>query len=184
MNIEYIKKNWGVLAALGLFVFGVLATFLIPPAVYFGDEQAYSNWGKFVATIAIGLVLVAVILFREAKHTSKWWVTGLAMFLVSTSMFFTYQYLHQKYTCSCYGDLILMGNELKNPEVDFVKENRNDCQKLLKGASCDAERVWTKSSIDNNRLILVGLYTLSLPFLVTAMISVVQAVYCARKRTR
>jgi hypothetical protein len=182
--VEYFKKNWGILSALALFIVGILSTFLIEPESYIVSEKTFSNWGKFVAAIVIGLVLVAVIIFKSRHHTVKWWFTAASMLLLSVVSFFTYQFLRQKWTCICFNDNdpILIGSTLRNPDNDFIKENRDNCQVLLQGGACKADMVWTKDSRDTNRLILAGMYTVSLPFLITAMMAVVQALFCAQRR--
>ena len=86
--VEYFKKNWGILSALALFIVGILSTFLIEPESYIVSEKTFSNWGKFVAAIVIGLVLVTVIIFKSRHHTVKWWLTAASMLLLSVASFF------------------------------------------------------------------------------------------------
>ncbi|SRR5258706_8916385 len=184
MDFGYLfKKYWGTLAGLGLFIFGILSAFLNPPPPYVTDDESFVNFGKFVAVVVCGLVLAGVIIFKSKAHMGKWWALALIMLILAASSYFAYQNLSQKYTCTCLSKdkLIMIGDTLINPDLPDVARHRNECTELLIGSACDPYKVWTKDSIDRNRLILAGAYTLSLPLLITAMMAVVQALYCAQK---
>lgn len=181
--IRTFEKNWNVLSAIALFIIGILGTFLIPPPDYLANEPVFANAGKFIATIVIGLILVPILLWKTNKHTRNWWIVALLSFLLSIVCLFSYLSLKQKWMCRCFDEnkLILIGSEMK-PSLNESLKN-SDCQELLQGSSCYPEKVWTKASIDRNRLILAGVYILSLPLFIIAMMSVVQAIYCSKQRS-
>lgn len=180
--LKTLKRNWNILSSVALFIIGILGTFLKSPPDYIASENIFTNAGKFIATLVVGLMFVPVILWKSKGHTRNWWILASVTFILSIVCLFTYLHLKQKWMCPCFDEnkLILIGSELR-PDLDESVKDSN-CQELLQGSSCHPERVWKKDSIDKNRLFLAGVYVLSLPLFIISMISVVQAIYCSNRR--
>jgi hypothetical protein len=189
-NFDFQKK-WNILWTTATFLTGILSTFLFSPPAYITQEQIFSNFGRFVAAIVVGLIMVATLFWGLREHTRNWWITALLSLILFTTCLFLYQRFTQKWTCRCDKAekvIYLIGpvSGIKSSPTDSVRENPDpsNCQLWLFENDCDPEVIWTKDSIDKNRLILGGIYILSLSLGVICMMSVVQAIYCSLRRQR
>lgn len=182
-----IQRIWNVLWTIATFLFGILGTFLFPPINYVNREQIFTNFGKVVAAVIVGLILVAVNFWKLREDTKNWWLAAFTSFILLIIFLFTYQHFTQKWTCRCdpaEEKVYLIGSDIKSPPVESVKNypDPNNCQIWLSENDCEPEEIWTKSSVDNNRLILGGIYILTLSIGIICLMSVIQAVYCSLRR--
>lgn len=184
---ENIKKTWGLVTQLAVFIFGVIGSFLLPPPgwVSSGGDTTVVRLTQFVVTVLVGLILLLVRKWSKKKHVRRWVVLTVVSLAVSISTFFAYQYLLDTRTCQYADQTIVIGTSYTQHAASYVGENANStCASLLEDFAGKAEDIWTRDSINTSRYILAGTYVLNLPLFTICIIGVVQALYCSQSRRR
>ena len=175
-----IQNYWNKLWIIATFLVGILGTFLFPPSAYVANQQIFSNLGKFIAAILVGLVLVGAKIWGLKNNVGRWWWGVVVSLLLMLGFLFAYQHYTQEWTCVCdpaEKAIYLIGNDRALKEDGTYKVKSGTCQSMLMENSCMPEEVWTKESIDENRLVLGAFYLLILAFGIICMMVLIQAIY-------
>lgn len=180
-SVERARGIWALLTQGALWLLGVIGGFLLPPPVGMtaGDDQTWLRFAQFLVAILLGLVLFATFRWHLRRHASIWWLTAGGALLLGVVMFFRYQGLLYAWTGEYDGRLLVVGSEYTPQGRAYVERNPNlPLTTLLEDFLGRAEDIWTRSSINQRRMVLAGVYVSCLPLLVLSLIAVVQALHC------
>jgi protein-S-isoprenylcysteine O-methyltransferase Ste14 len=183
--LQQTRKTWGLLAQTGVWLVGVLGSFLLPPPVGIASTQdkTWLRFGQFVVAMVIGLVFFGVFKWKQKKHAKWWWLTSLLCLLFAVGAFFRYQQLTYAWTANYEGETLVVGSVYTEQGKKIITENpelTSHLDQLLQEFSGVTANIWTRESIQRRRLLLAATYVSCLPLFTIAVIAVVQAIQCLR----
>ncbi|GGI58494.1 hypothetical protein [Winogradskyella haliclonae] len=175
MIVEKFKNAWKEITLLSTWIATVVGTFIIPLPSWTNSpntSQFYIKFIIFFATIIAGFLILHTFRKKIAKYWSKLSVIFF-LFLTLTTIF--YYYFRETATLPYEGKDIIIGDvRIANDPLTKIENNgnfpvsRTDIMKHFQGES---ERVWTKESINKNRIILILLlaitYTIAACFIIS-----------------
>jgi hypothetical protein len=176
--LQQARKDWATLAQIGVLVLGIIGGFLLPPPVGIEDREnkIWLRLAQFTIAVSVGLVAIAGRKWNRKKDGAKWWLVSLLFFVFSISAFFQYQNLTSKYTCIYSGKVLVVGSAYAPMGEHHVAKNPGiSCQQLVFDFAGSTEKIWTKNSIDQNRLLLAATYISCLPLFTICIIGLIQA---------
>lgn len=184
---ESIKKTWGLVTQLAVFIFGVVGSFLLPPpgwASNSGDETVV-RLAQFIVAVLVGLVFLLVQRWSKKKHVRRWATLTIIFLALCVSAFFAYQHLLDTRTCKYADQSVVIGTSYTQHAAGYIREKANaTCATLLEDFAGKAEDIWNGDSINRSRYILAGAYILNLPLFTVCIIGVVQALSCNQAKGR
>jgi hypothetical protein len=119
------------------------------------------------------------------RHTWKWWKVAAVACVLSILCFFAYEWFSTRWTCSYAHKPVVIGSVFMPGREQWAKTNGVyfNCHDWIMAHGGKVEDIWTKESIDQRCALLAGIYILSLPFFVLAIICVLQAIYCNSRKS-
>lgn len=175
------QKSWVLLAQTAAWVVGVLAGFLLPPPIGTpAESRVYVRFAQFVITVVIGLVLLAALRWKSKKHTFRWGATSALFLLLGTATFFGYQIFANRWTTQYNKQRVVIGDAYTAHGREYHEENPHlTPENLLMDNKGEAEKVWTRESLTQRRLLLAAMYVLAMPLFTVSIMSILQALQCA-----
>lgn len=176
--LQQARKNWAILTQSAVLLLGVIGAFLLPPPVGVSerDDKVWLRLAQFTIAVSVGLLIVPARRWGRKKDVPKWWLISLLFFALSIAAFFEYQNLTYKHTCSYFGKIVVIGTTHTQIGDRYVNKNPGiTCQQLLIDSAGGVDKVWTKDSIDRNRLLLAATYISCLPLFTICIIGLIQA---------
>lgn len=180
--LGFLKTQWALLAEIATWILFVIGGFWRQPPP--GTPQASSqlgSFGQFFLTLAVGLLTVPALRYRQSRHVAGWLVAALALFVLAPVPYFLYEKYTVAWTCSYSGGLVVCGSDADLTEhgTDYKGKNPNltDAQ-IVWNHTGEVEEVWRKESIESRRLKLAIFYVALMPLFAASIISVIQALYC------
>jgi TIR domain-containing protein len=179
-----------VLTKAFIWILGLISIYLLPRPAWMSEPDQYTllYLESFIITITVGLLFIAGQKWNVHRHLLWWCVISATWFLLSIGSFFVYRYLSSAWTCNYYNKVFVIGSVYTPQATKFMKDYPDhSCENLIGAAAGLAEDmstmdsiteyIWTKDSIERNRLILIITYVSCIPFFAVCVISVVQALY-------
>jgi amino acid transporter len=182
-----MKKTWGLLAQVAVFIFGVVGSFLLPPPgwVAAAGDTTVVRLAQFIVAVLAGLIFLLVQKWNRKKHVSRWAIIAMVCLVASVVAYFGYQHLLDTRTCEYAGHRLVVGKVFTPHAQTYVAQNSNsNCTTLLEDFAGKADDIWTRNSINISRYLLAGAYILNLPLFTICIIAVVQALNCSRTKAR
>lgn len=179
------QNSWLLLTQTTIWVAAALAAFLLPPPSGTPeDSQIWVRFAQFVITIVIGLLVLAAFRWQRRKDVSRWATLAVTFLLLGTAVFFTYQILASRWTANYAGQRTVFGGALTAYGREYQKENPHlTPEELIMGVAGKVERIWTRESMNERRLILAAVYVLAMPLFTVCIMSIVQALQCSVAKT-
>ncbi|MCI0539337.1 MAG: hypothetical protein L0Z50_29365 [Verrucomicrobiales bacterium] len=175
------QRTWLLLAQSGVWVAGAVVGFLVPPPVGTPDEsQIWVRFAQFAITVVIGLMLLVALRWKRKKDAFGWaWISALFLFL-GTASFFGYQLFAARWTAWYHNGPVLIGGVYTPDGREYHERNPNlTSEDLLMHHRGELEKVWTRASVQQRRLLLAAMYVLAMPLFTVCIMSIVQALHCA-----
>jgi hypothetical protein len=181
------RKSWGLLAQAAVWVLGILGGFLLPPpaGADAGEGDSLLRLAQFVATIVIGLILIAAHRWRLRRHAWRWaTVSGLTL-LLGIGSFLSYHHLAGKWTTAYLDDRVVVGSVFTEPGARHADAHPElTSSDLVFEFAGRTENIWTAESIRQRRSVLAGLYLGNVPLFTVCLMAMVQALFCLQPRQR
>lgn len=177
------------LAQAAVWVCGVIVSFLLPPPVDTPrDGQSWVRFAQFSTAIVIGLVLLAAFRWKLKSHAFRWGGVSLGCLILGTVAFFSYQLLVARWTVPYDEQPKLIGSSLtgRGQQIRAASPERTN-EQLLNDVAGQVEKVWTRNSVIERRLILAAVYVAAMPLFTICLIAITQAIQCMsieRKRRK
>ncbi len=180
------QKSWALLAQSAAWIIGILAGFLLPPPVGMTDDtRVFVRFAQFVVTFIVGFVLLASLRWKSQKYSFRWAAMSLFSLVLGCVMFFGYQLFSARWTAEYNGQRVVTGGDYTAFGKDYRQENPNlTATDLVRDVAGDVEKIWTKESLTQHRLLLAAVYVFSMPPLTVAVMSLLQAIQCATSERR
>ncbi|HVR37110.1 MAG TPA: hypothetical protein VMS21_14805 [Methylomirabilota bacterium] len=181
------RKSWGLLAQAAVWVLGILGGFLLPPpaGVDAGDGQSLLRLAQFVATIVIGLILIAGHRWRLRRHAGRWATLSGLLLLLGLFSILGYQHLAGTWTASYLDDRVVVGAEFTEQGARHAAAHPElSTSDLVFEFAGNTENIWTAESIRQRRLILAVLYLGNVPLFTVCLMAMVQALFCLQPRQK
>ena len=127
---------------------------------------------------------------ESQKDTLPWAASAAAFLILGTVAFFSYQILSLRWTADYSGDRVVVGSTFTQEAADYLKAHPTLTNAdLINHYTGKIQKIWTRQSIDMRRILLAGIYVLTMPLFAICIISLLQAIHCAtiekpRKRRR
>lgn len=186
-SLAGMKKTWGLLAQVAVFIFGVVGSFLLPPPgwVTAAGDTTIVRLAQFIVAVLAGLIFLLVQKWNRKKHVSRWAIIAMVCLVASVVAYFGYQHLLDTRTCEYAGHRLVVGTVLTPHAQTYVAQNLDsNCKTLLEDFAGKADDIWTRNSVNRSRYLLAGAYILNLPLFTICIIAVVQALNCSRTKAR
>lgn len=179
------QRTWASLTKSGVWIAAVIGGFLLPPPVG-ADQFGEANWtrlAQFVIIVVVGLILVFTSKYKARKHTVGWALVAAVSILVAVASLFAYLNFAETWTTDYYGDRLVVGTELTELGKEYVTANEGVSTKtMVEDFAGRVDSIWARESIQRRQLVLGLVYLGALPAFTLAILSVVQALNCAKKR--
>ena len=189
--VQGSQKSWLLLVQATVWIAAVIATFLVaPPVGTAAENQLWVRFGQFVITIFVGLLALVSFRWNRKKDTLPWAASATAFLILGTVAFFSYQILSLRWTADYSGDRVVVGSTFTQEAADYLKAHPTLTNAdLINHYTGKIQKIWTRQSIDMRRILLAGIYVLTMPLFAICIISLLQAIHCAtiekpRKRRR
>ena len=181
-NPKAIPTNVGVARAeSAIWVAGVIVGFLLPPPVGTPEEsQVWVRFAQFVITVVIGMVLLAALRWKRKQDVFRWASISMLFLLLGTITFFGYQIFAARWTAPYNTGRVVIGDAYTAYGREYHEEHPNlPIEKLVMDVSGAVEKIWTRESLQQRRLLLAAMYVLAMPLFTVCIMSIVQALHCA-----
>lgn len=181
--LDWLKKQWNMISATATWVGEMVRGFWRPPEAAI-NTVGVPQFGQYVLTIAVGLLLIPAHLFREKKHTLWWVALAVAFLLGSLPVFFSYQHYATAWTCPYAGTRVVVGGEedLTPHGADFFDKNSDlTTREVVWIHAGDVGELWNQAAIESRRERLQWMYIGYLPLFAAALICGIQAFYCGTR---
>ncbi|MBI3851643.1 MAG: hypothetical protein HY298_15400 [Verrucomicrobia bacterium] len=174
-----------MLAQTATWVLGVLAGFLLPPPIGTPQEsQVWVRFAQFVITVLIGLLVLAALRWERKKDAFRWGAISLLFLFLGTATFFGYQFFAARWTTTYNEQRVVIGDVYTAHGRGYHDENPNlPPADLIMDHKGEVEKIWTRESIAQRRLLLAAMYVLAMPLFTVCVMSIVQALHCAVAKT-
>ena len=169
-----------------VWVGGAIAAFLLPPPSSMPEEsRVWVRLAQFVITVVIGMVVLATLRWKRKQDTLRWGGLSMLFLFLGTAAFFSYQILSAKWTASYHGRPVLIGGSYTSFGREYHEANpRLPPEDLVMRFAGQVEKIWTRESLQQRRLILAPIYVLAMPLFTICIMSIVQALQCAVAKTK
>lgn len=191
---EGLKHNWGLISESGIWIFGIISSFLIPvPYEYdYSTLSAASNatehdqtiaLGRFIATVLLGLLFPFFLRWNAKRHV--WYWVGLT--IVSLLAFISLYVIRQDAVERCVliydGHSILIGENYTSYAEDYLKKNPNETvRSLIDEVNVSRlDKIWTTDSMFECRHKLFTIYLGLLPLAVISLLTTIQIFSCLNR---
>ena len=173
--LSRLKRAWKELTLLSVWLSSVIGVYVIPlPSWTFSAETSvfYSRFILLFATIIAGFLVLFT--FRN-KNISTWkWLT-IAFFIPLVFSYLIYSIQRERKTLPYDGKDVVIGDvRIPNNPLDILEKKGSFSVApgdILKHVHGESERIWTKKSIDRNRIALMLMYTLTYTFFACLIIA-------------
>ena len=183
--IDGLKNRWNQIVKFSLFIFGIVAVLITAPPV----ENFNGNVIRFLIAVIIAFFLIPLFLYKQKKYFRKWLFFSVLMFILACLSLIFYNISFSKYVINYYGNhQIVIGRTFSDSGlIKIEKLNKEDNQTyqdgspehnktLLKYAIGNAEEFWDYHEINNNKILLVTLFYLSISFITILLLCITQTV--------
>jgi hypothetical protein len=175
------RKSWGLLAQAAVWVLGILGGFLLPPPA--GADAAEGDsllrLAQFVATIVIGLILIAAHRWRLRRHAGRWATLSSVLLVLGIGALLGYQHLAGSWTAAYLDERVVVGSAFTDQGARHTAAHpEQTTSDLVFECADNTENIWTADSIRQRRLILAGLYLGNVPLFTVCLMAMVQALFC------
>jgi len=177
-QLATLKKNWGTLTQIAIWVMAIIGSFLLPPPLEFSGagEKGWQHFGQFATTVVVGLLLVAGRRLKLKRYWLSWSIFAGVSLILGVSAFFTYQHLLYVRTCPYFSETKIIGTQYTNQARHYLQSRPDmSCQQLLLDFTGRETDIWTARSIDSSRTILSMVYVSCLPLFTFALFGIIQA---------
>lgn len=167
---------------LGFAVAAGAATWLLPvPGALGAVRPTTAAFAALTAVAIVALTGAGARSWARRAARRRWLVVAAAGVALGALAFLTAGRSQQACTAVYDGRAVLIGTELTPLGESYRQANPDlSVDDLLFDATGDAERVWTRTSIDHCRLRVSGTYFLWVPLLVVALLGAVQGLGTGR----
>jgi predicted membrane channel-forming protein YqfA (hemolysin III family) len=179
------QRTWASLTKSGVWIAAVIGGFLLPPPVGAGQfgEANWTRLAQFVIVVVVGLILVFTSKYQSRKHAAGWALVAAGSIVIAVASLFAYLNFAEMWTTNYYGERLVVGTELTELGKDYETANKGvSTETRVEDFAGRVDTIWTRESIQSRRLTLGLAYLGTLPFFTLAILSVVQALNCAKKR--
>lgn len=187
-HLNPIKKNWETLVTSATWLIGITTSIIIIPNEIRNGPVSIKELSIFVLAVIIGLSLILTNRFKQKSHQWVWSFVAILFLLFALITIQKYNTYARTLICNCDDQKFIRGNE-------FLEENKI----YLKGIDpkkcpffCDSSfkrnnkvipsLIWEFESIEANYNSLLLTYIGCLPLISLTIISISQAVNCAKSR--
>lgn len=187
MLLDVLNKHWNKLGVVASAIAAALAGFLALPPVGLTDA-AWSKFDVFLITLIVGLWLVLTNRWKLRRHVRYWWFAALLMVSLCIGSVLTYSAILDEWTIPYWRDQrVVIGSTRKPFAVEQAKllEEKHlpaDNASLLQKFSGRVTDVWNEDEIAERGRQLEVIYVGTVFLLASALITVLQAVYCSLRR--
>jgi hypothetical protein len=184
--LKQSRKSWVMLTQTTVWVAGAIAAFLLPPPSSMPEEsRVWVRFAQFVITVVIGMVLLAVLRWKQKKDALRWGALSMLFLFLGTACFFSYQIFAARWTAIYNERPVVIGDVYTALGREYHEQNPHlRPEDLLKHFTGKVEKIWTRESLQQRRLILAAIYVLAMPLFTICIMSIVQALQCAVAKTK
>jgi|GEM_PF-4808921 len=163
--IKQLKNAWKEITLLSAWIASVAGSFVIPLPAWAGSSNISSFYLKFIiffATIVAGFL---VLYTYRNKNLKLWFKLSILFFALLTLSIVGYYYSRATKTLPYSSIEVIIGNDrIENDPLTDLEEKGNlplEREEIMRHFQGESERVWTRKSINTNKIILIGLLALS-----------------------
>jgi hypothetical protein len=185
MKLSELTDRWNLLGVAATAICTCISGFLILPPIDYGRDN-WAHFGVFLVTAFVGLWSVPVTVWTS-RRTVKLWVLATVFFVtLGTFSYFFYDRKMGLWTFEYGGQREVAGSRLskgaENVKTDLTQAGRSATNHdIAWEMGGNFAEVWTDTDTRDRRLHwLLELYLAQLLLFASAMVTVVQASYCAK----
>jgi hypothetical protein len=179
-----IRKQWRLLSDGAVWVFGIVATFVIPP---FFLEQSWTHFTRFVVAVLTGLCFIPAARWAGKAHTFGWVIATAALLTTGIASYFTYDTLMRRWTVPYSTTRVLVGVAYSDFAQNFRRQfreanGRDPSDEELVWKNAGPNGLWQDSEIESRRLWVTALYIGNVVLPTCCIIALMQALACNAAR--
>ncbi|WP_452224594.1 hypothetical protein [Lacinutrix chionoecetis] len=175
MPITKFKNIWKEITLLTAWIVSVAGTFIITFPSWTNSDKSIDSYIKFIILFATVIAGFLVLYSLKNKKIKTWSLLSIVTFILLIFSFISYSYLLETKTLPYENHDVIIGNvRVENDPITKLEAEESSLlgrEDILKHVQGESEKIWTKSSINNNRIILMVLYTLAYTFTACFIIS-------------
>jgi len=186
MEISDVSKNWNRLAVFAAALMGSLAGFLVMPPT--GPEgSSWKQFSVFFVALFAGLWLVPVNRWDKKGNAGRWCLVALVTVLLGLGASLSYNNLLDAWTVPYWREQrAVVGRTRTTAGQRYAatlaaQQAPTDDLRVLQGFQGRARDAWREEEISARELRLDLLYILTVFLLTSAVIAVLQGIYCSTK---
>jgi len=189
--MEPIKENWDRLIQFASFVVAAIGAFVVFPPVHgVSSQTGYEMLAKVVAAAAAGLIAVPANVFRAKNHTTKWWISAILFAILFFVCVGSYLYHLSAWTCNYATGPVVVGSDsgLTQKGRDYFADDAGNvdtsskpCEDVVRDLAGQPEHFWTKESINQRWILLVGNYVVCFAFFSWMVVCISQSIFCSSR---
>lgn len=176
------KTIWFQVSQIGIFIFGIIVVFLVPPPV----EHYNAEVPRFLTIIITSFLLVPIFLYRKYKFIKIWFIISILCFVISTVLFIFYQQMSARFIVDYADTRIVIGKSItesaKKKIHDLPDSNASDILNgssysnilLLQYARGNAENIWDYKEISRIKTWLIILFYVTIFFFTILLVCIIQ----------
>ena len=183
---DLAQKQWQFLFNGAVWLFGIVATFVIPPSFL---SESWINFARFVVAILTGLYSIAAVKWSARKHTMLWVVASVVFVIGTTASYFSYDGLLRDWTVRYPKNSpsrVLIGKTYTDFAAAYREKFRGKNGFFLSDEDLVWDNdgpggLWQEGEIEVRRRWAIAVYISTVVLPAFCIISVVQAVTCASR---
>ena len=168
----------------------MLGSFVLPPPIWdLKEDSVWYHFAHFLVSALIGLMLILMSTRSARRYTRLWWGVCVSVLIAGTVIFFIYQSLRADWTVRYSGERVVVGErytqgaEVYREQIRSEQRREISDEEIVMDYAGDTESIWEKGSIRHRRLLIAGVYIVSLSLFAATILTLIQALYCNSQKT-
>ncbi|CAM1358168.1 hypothetical protein [Tenacibaculum xiamenense] len=165
MFVAKLKEIWKEVLLLSTWIISVAGTFIIPLPSWTSSDSDVEFYVKFIVFFSTVVAVFFILYSFRNKRIKTWFIFSLIFFILTCTSFLLYSFSRENNTLPYEDkDVIIGDTRLQNDPISKLEAKgslRLDRDDILKHVHGNSEKIWTKKSIQKNRLQLILLFSAS-----------------------
>jgi hypothetical protein len=188
MTLDQVVSRWNLSLTFAVAVCTCIGGFLKLPPLLAQDAAAWSHFGVFAVALLAGLWFVPLQLYANRSYVRTWFISAIAFSILGIAGYFMYTSVADLWTFEYTPGMYVVAGAQLTPSALAAKQKLQQRGETVTNKAILWEEggsivnTWPDTDTRNHRIyVLLGLYLAELLFFATAIITVIQASYCASK---
>lgn len=178
--ISQLREGWANLAHGAVWLFSIIATFVVTPDFLDGN---WKNLARFLLAVLLGLEFLGAYRSRTKKAARLWLIVAIGSVVLTVVAYFAYDALRANWIVPYPGGTVIRGATYTDfaesvRKKDFNQNGHYPDDERLVLLNAGPKDLWRTGEVETRKLWLAALYLLNFLSPASTIIAVTQFVAC------